>query len=124
MTFMAESKSILTVADVCAILKACGEAKAAELKFGGLYVKFGQPAPLPAPAAPVDKAPAPLTATEIAELQQKQTQVAELSQIQAEIALREEQLAHMRVVDPLAMERLLEEGDLIDASDRDEDEEA
>lgn len=121
---MAAEKLLLSVSDVCAILKACGEAKASELKFGGLHVKFGQPAPLPPPpAALVDTAPAPRTAEEMAALQKTQTQVSELARIKDEIALREEQLAYMSVVDPLAMERMLDEGDLIDEPADDADEE-
>jgi hypothetical protein len=117
---MDDQKTILDVAGVCAILKACADARVAELEFGDLYVRFGTPTEAPGPLASVDQALAPQTATEIAEIQEQQ---AEKSLIQEEVALRDRQLAQMLIEDPFMAEQMLDDGDLID-DDADPDAEA
>lgn len=118
---MAEQKSVLSVADICRILKACGEASVTELKFGDLHVRRDSQSPAAAPSASVEPAPAPPPTAEIVETQRKES---ERAQIQAEVTLRQQQLSQMLIEDPLEAERLLSQGDLIDDAFDEDDEEA
>jgi hypothetical protein len=93
--------------DICEIIKACSEAKVAELKFGDLHVLF----------APADmgrandglREPIVQTQDEFAK------QIERDSLFQDEIAAKEERLALMQIEDPAEYEKLLTSGELEDA---------
>jgi hypothetical protein len=112
---MKAEKSILTPAEVCAILKACGEAQVRVLKFANLYVQFDKKVE-PARTA-VAEAPAPTTEAEISETNQK---IHEDALAQDEQAVRQDQLDQMWIENPLEAERILLAGELEDGDTEDE----
>lgn len=107
-------KLLLNTDDVCSIIKACGEHKVAELKFGGLYLKFDNPT-----GVMVGKdfqisqsVPQSHPDTEISERQAKQIEQEVIAV--AEIQTKEDRLAQMMLEDPAEYERLLQSGELED----------
>jgi hypothetical protein len=118
-----KQKNCLSTDDVCRIIKACGEAKVAVLKFGDLCVKF-EATPAPNPWTPTQspdsgfRAPRSVdtahSSTSAAEIAGTHEQVAEESLLQDEAAVREEQIAQMVIENPLLAEQLLMDGVLTD----------
>ncbi len=95
--------------EICAILKACGASKVAELKFGDLYVAFDRQSPRKSPRGNVASedttAPAvdPADTPEAVNMQQTELD---------ELRLRDEQVAHMLIENPVLAEELLIQGEL------------
>ncbi len=91
---MATKNSSLTPEELCAILKACGDAKVAEMDFGTLHVRFDRPdqKPLPNPG--------------IAVSDDTLKQVTERVLREDEHRLREDQMALLQIENPLAAEQL------------------
>jgi len=117
----------MTTAQVCEILKACGEVAVTELKFGGLHVKFSPKAEVPSFAdlaharamqASMDMTPAPQSATEIAGIQ---TQEAAHALQRDETFLRREQIADLWITNPAKAEELLANGELTEDDATDEE---
>lgn len=107
----------LSVEELCAIIKTCGESGVRVIKFPGFYVSFGptaKPSPLeaPNPAAKTDE-PVKLVAA--------QTAVAAKAHLLEEIQTREEQLAMMMIENPVEAEKLILAGELEDAKRRAEE---
>ena len=116
------TKKGLTLEELCAILKACGEARVTELKFGDLHVHFGKAAQMETNqvGSHVDMAPDPRAAKEIAGNQIKE---AKRSLELDEMRVRNEQISELFLTDPLRAEELLRNGEL-DPDEFDTSEEA
>lgn len=112
MSAMTVEKSFLTPADVCAIIKACGEAQVRVLKFAGLYVRFDKTV-----ENAVVAASPPVPEAEISETTQK---IHEEALAQDEVRLKQDQLDQMWIENPQEAERLLLAGELED-EEADED---
>ncbi len=113
-----KEKRSLSVADLCAILDACGKAQVTVLKFGDLHVAFGtQAEKAPPPSVPrgtsveenVKEALSRLPATEIAGTQQQE---ATRNLANDERALKKDQLALMAIENPALLEELIQSGEL------------
>lgn len=96
---------IMTVENLCAILKACTESGVSELKFEGLEVSFWGPTQT-LPQA-FNLSPEVIAAQE---------QVSQDVSVEQEVRSREDELAEMLVNDPEKFEDLLASGDLIESS--------
>lgn len=119
---MAEQKSGLTAGEVCSILVAASKSKVAALKFGDLHVCFEPSAGAIVPRGTPDGkvlGPKPTPATEIAETQKTEESRAIL---QDEVLTREQQLMQMTIENPVGLEQMLTEGDLLTDDDEDADE--
>jgi hypothetical protein len=81
--------------DICAIIKACGEAGVSKFVLGSLSFEIGH-------APQVQYAPF---------VAEGRTQA--IGVLNDELALKEERLAHMDVEDPVQYEKLLMSGDLV-----------
>lgn len=116
----------LSTVDVCAIIKACGEAGVRRLSFDGLRLSLEKPSSDPRPPTPnpweigpgpslaTPSVPTP-TAPEHSEIE-KDTLEAD------ELAIREAQMAELWITNPLRAEELISSGELtgngqIDGSD-------
>jgi hypothetical protein len=120
-------KTVLSSEEICSIIRACGESKVTVLKFGDLYLRFGQQA-ADAPGSVenvprgtteiVDKAPAPPPS---AEIEATQIQIAEKALAQDELDAKRAQLSQMFIENPSMAEEMMAQGDLIDDDDRDEE---
>ncbi len=110
MSSTAPKKSLLTFSQVCSILKACGESRVAELKFGDLHVTFHPPVK----EGPEAQQYFPTTPTppeaEISDQQREQLEKHALAEDERRV--KEEQLQQMLIEDPAGYERLLAEGEL------------
>lgn len=105
----------LTARDACLIIKAAQDAGARKLSFRGLELEFGVTAPAwPEPEA-YPKAPPEATAS-------ASTKESVLER--DELAAKEDRVAEMVIDDPVEMERLLALGELKDATDGADHEEA
>ena len=111
-----DEKNLLTAAEVCSIVKVCGEAKVAELQFGPLIVRFGTQAPEKCEKV----GPSTAVAAEIAETQNK---IAKQSLVDAEIETREDQLAELWITNPTLAEELVLKGELEESFNGDRTEE-
>lgn len=100
-----KQKTLLTVEEICSIIKTCGESGVTVLKFGDLYVRLGKQTP----DTPAEQVLTPQVAAEIATNQAK---VAEKALLADEIALKEQRLAELVLTDPVLAEELLTQGEL------------
>jgi hypothetical protein len=106
-----------TARDLCLIIEACKTHAVAELKFGDLEIRWTpglSPLPLAYPSSVESIPEAAISAT--------QTKVAEHALEQDEVLMRQEQLEHLKITDPLAYERLMMSGEFgDDGSESEED---
>lgn len=103
--------NILTPADVCAILKACGDSQVRVLKFANLYVQFETKA---------QNATEPFTAGPDTEISETNKIIERESLAQDEQAVRQDQLDQMWIENPLEAERILLAGELQDGEPEEE----
>lgn len=96
----------LTAVEVCAILKACGEAQVRELKLGNLHVTFRRPASGGVRA----EAPPPPADTEISAANPITTDRRDT--VERNILKKEEELSQLMIENPAEYERALLEGEL------------
>jgi hypothetical protein len=113
------NKILLSSDEVCGIIEACGKARASELKFAGLYLRFDRSVETAGPYGldQVDRVTSSPPEAEISEIQK--TQAAD-SLVQDEILHKRERLSEMLITDPVEAERLLMQGELEDDGDSDD----
>ncbi len=116
----------LSADDVCAIIRACGEAEVVRLRFGDLRLSFEKPTNNPRPpspnpwelgpgseaTAPLPETPAAMEHSEI----EKETLAAD------SLALRRAQIEDLLLEDPLRAEEMITNGELGENEREDEDE--
>lgn len=103
------AKSAFTISDLCTIIRECSISGVSELKFNSLHVVFGRT------TATVPEQIKPTTA-----IVEEQKTIQEKEFIRDEVALRQEQVAMMRIEDPSRAEEMLMEDMLQDNSGLDE----
>jgi hypothetical protein len=106
-------KHCLTVEEACVIISASAKEGVTTLKWGDLEVTFGRPQvlfPEPSPFATIPGPPQPVPNHE------DQDQEALLAE---EVRLREERIAEVAINDPVEYERMVAEGELDDAIQKD-----
>lgn len=94
----------MTSADICAIIKTCADSGVTFLCLGELTVEFNN-----------HRSEPPIQDEEVNPMLQEVVSENEIER--DEIALRDDQLAHMEIEDPVAYERELLKGDLIDSKE-------
>lgn len=118
---MASEKTHLSREDVCSILDTSAKAGVRELTFAGLHVVFGRPAEQQVAGYPfVPQIPAPSLSGKALSDADHAAQ-AKRSLEEDEVRLREDQLAHALVEDPVLYEKLVQEGMTNDVDTADED---
>jgi hypothetical protein len=110
---------VLKAEEVCSILKVCAEAGVNEITFRDLNVRFGPPAETRRPEQDAESASPSSSETVLSEIAAKIDQETIEEQ---EIRIREQQLDELRITDPLAYEKLVISGELVDGI-KSEDEE-
>lgn len=104
----------LTSDQVCAIIRACGEAGVVRLSFDGLRLSFGRSANEPRTDLPLEVTPGPsdpylpveaLTASEHLKIEKDTLESDELD-------VKERQVEELLLTDPLAAEELIIKGEL------------
>lgn len=100
-----ESTKRIDPSEICAMIKACGEAKVSVLKYGDLYLCLGERAPV------VKKPATPVPDTEISVTQKN---IERESFLKDEQQLRQDRIAQALIEDPLEAERLLMSGEFVD----------
>ena len=107
-------KRILTSDEVCAIIKACNDARVAVLKFGDLEIQFHQKVePLAFEHGPQGWQRLQPTQPE-AEISEQQQQLHEKSFDADEIRVKQDQLDQMLIEDPHEFEKLMAQNELED----------
>jgi hypothetical protein len=101
---------LLSTEQVCLILEASAKSGVAELKFGGLHVKFATKADAAQGHAQLDAETAPVKVLTEDQHTKQTADVIEHDQIR----LREEELANALVEDPMRFENMLRSGELND----------
>ena len=119
-----EGATVLNAKEICALIRACGEAGVSELEFDQLRLKFHEPAQtgpvwtMTYPTAQTDSADPGTTKRKRKSKQGEPVFFEEQQEfpfIQDELNVREDQLELMRIENPAEYERLLAQGELEDA---------
>lgn len=99
---------IFTTAEICEIIRACGEAGVVELKFHDIHLKL-----IPQIERKQEKpSPSSLPATEIAEPNHEKLN--ERALLSEELTVKEDQLADLAITDPFQAEQLRLAGEIDD----------
>lgn len=113
----------LNSADVCAIIKACGEAGVTKLKFDGLDLSLGKPPSEPRPqdqsTDPTGPASTPIPVATLTE--SEHTKLSKEALEEAELIMRESQIEELKITDPAKYEELMVNGELENERDGNED---
>jgi len=105
-------KNNLNAADVCSIIRACGESRVVELKLGDLHVRFaGDPETVTGTPA-VDIGAVRFPPLPAAMVEPDHEQINQETLLAEELRLREEEIREMLIRDPLLAEKLIMQGEL------------
>lgn len=106
----------LTAADICAIIKTCGEAGVVRLRFQDLRLSFDKPSKDTRPPAPepfwVGPGPTELPLTVATMTAPEHDQIQNDGLVSDELAVREQQIEDLLITDPAKAEELIAQGEL------------
>lgn len=103
--------------ELSAIIRVCSELGASEMSFQGLHVSFFPKGSETKTVTTPPEVPPPEAAISDSE-HKKQT---EQSLLQEELRMRDSQVDHLLITDPLRAEQMIEDGELVDDDDYDGD---
>jgi hypothetical protein len=126
---------VLSAEEVCSIIEVCGKAKVTLLKLGDLQVEFGKQTEPPAlryqppnlwadldqRIASLDTAHPSTPAAAMAESLEKEN---ERALVNDEMAFKRDQLAMLTIEDPVALEEMINNGELDEDDDLGDEQEA